>query len=96
MNYNNYCFLSTGIISINSYFENAFAQKGDSGIPPLIEPDKNIIIMTIDKNRSNSPKSYFSSSSFIIIIIFYKHSFDKKNDFPQFTIITLGLLIMYL
>ena len=41
--------LTTGIICLNSNFENAFAQGGNSEIPPLIEPDKNITIMAMEK-----------------------------------------------
>lgn len=44
-------FLATGIININSNFENAFSQERDSEIPPLVEPDKNITIMNIDKKH---------------------------------------------
>ena len=40
--------LAIGIIGINnSILGNAFAQEGDSKIPPLIEPDKNISTMEI-------------------------------------------------
>ena len=49
-------FLATGIININSNFENAFSQ-GDSEIPPLVEPDKNITIMNIDKKHQPKPMS---------------------------------------
>ena len=41
--------LTTEIICLNSNFENAFAQGEDSEIPPLIEPDKNITIMAMEK-----------------------------------------------
>ena len=44
--------LATEIMSINSNFENAFAQEGDSEIPPLVEPDKNITIMAMDEYQS--------------------------------------------
>ena len=43
------------ILNINSNFENTFAQNEDSKTPPpLIEPDKNITIMTMDKYQSQS------------------------------------------
>jgi hypothetical protein len=43
-------------ISINNNFENIFAQnQNDSETPPpLVEPDKNITIMTMEKYQSNS------------------------------------------
>ena len=50
-------FLATDIININSNFENAFSQEGDSEIPPLVEPDKNITIMNIDKKYQPKPMS---------------------------------------
>lgn len=37
----------TEITSLNSSFEHAFSQR-DSEIPPLVEPDKNITIMSIE------------------------------------------------
>lgn len=43
------------ILNINSNFENTFAQNEDSKTPsPLVEPDKNITIMTMEKFQSQS------------------------------------------
>ncbi|MGE3860123.1 MAG: hypothetical protein AB7F53_09060 [Nitrososphaeraceae archaeon] len=41
----------TEITSLNSSFEHAFSQR-DSEIPPLVEPDKNITIMSIENISS--------------------------------------------
>jgi hypothetical protein len=50
--------LSIDILNINSNFENIFAQNEDSKTPPLIEPDKNITIMAIEKYLSKSIHYY--------------------------------------
>jgi hypothetical protein len=42
------------ILNINSNFENTFAQNENPKIPLLVEPDKNITIMTIEKYQSKS------------------------------------------
>ena len=49
--------LAIGIIGINnnSILGNAFAQEGDSKIPPLVEPDKNISTMTIPTTNQSQP-----------------------------------------
>ncbi len=48
--------LAIGIIGINnSILGNAFAQEGDSKIPPLIEPDKNISTMEISTTNQSQP-----------------------------------------
>ena len=39
--------LVTEITSLNSSFEHAFSQR-DLGIPQLVEPDKNVTIMSIE------------------------------------------------
>ena len=48
--------LAIGIISINnnSILGNVFAQEGDSEIPPLVEPDRNISMMTLSPTTNQS------------------------------------------
>src|SRR5215211_7210761 len=48
--------LAIGIISINnnSILGNVFAQEGDSEIPPLVEPDRNISSMTLSPTTNQS------------------------------------------
>ena len=49
--------LAIEIICLNSNFENAFAQRGDSEIPLIVIPDKNITIMATEKYQSK-PYNY--------------------------------------
>jgi hypothetical protein len=48
--------LAIGIFSINnnSILGNVFAQEGDSEIPPLVEPDRNISMMTLSPTTNQS------------------------------------------
>jgi hypothetical protein len=48
--------LAIGIIGINNnLLGNAFAQEGDSEIPPLVEPDRNISTMAISTTNQSQP-----------------------------------------